>query len=97
MVNAFLFLREALFGDDDFDPVTLCHKPLIVRDGTRPLGRVLGRLQVDPKRPGDDVIDKDLILVWTAEEKLIITGADILGRLLRGIATNSDAASRPPS
>jgi metal transporter CNNM len=35
----------------------------------------------------DDVIDNDLILVW-GEEKRIITGSDILGRLLRGISIN---------
>jgi len=33
----------------------------------------------------DDVIDDDLILIWF-KEKRVITGADILGRLLRGIA-----------
>ena len=32
----------------------------------------------------DDVIDKDIFLLW-ADEKRIITGSDILGRLLRGI------------
>lgn len=37
-------------------------------------------------RAGDDVIDRDLILVW-AEERRVITGSGILGRLLRGIAT----------
>jgi metal transporter CNNM len=31
------------------------------------------------------VIDADVILVWGAEKR-VITGADILGRLLRGIA-----------
>jgi hypothetical protein len=34
----------------------------------------------------DDVIDRDIILVWFESNKKIITGADILGRLLRGIA-----------
>jgi hypothetical protein len=34
----------------------------------------------------DDVIDNDLILVW-GEQRRIITGADLLGRLLRGIVT----------
>lgn len=37
-----------------------------------------------PKHPEDDVIDHDLILVW-GKQKRIITGADLLGRLLRGI------------
>lgn len=35
---------------------------------------------------GDDVIDEDLVLVWECEVRRIITGADLLGRLLRGIA-----------
>jgi hypothetical protein len=33
----------------------------------------------------DDVIDNDLILVW-GKQKRIITGSDLLGRLLRGIS-----------
>ena len=38
--------------------------------------------------PGeDDVIDEDIILLW-GEEKKVITGSDILGRLLRGIVRN---------
>jgi metal transporter CNNM len=41
-------------------------------------------MKVKPDRPEDDVIDNDLILVW-GEQKRIITGADLLGRLLRGI------------
>jgi metal transporter CNNM len=45
---------------------------------------VIGQLRVSPERAGDDVVDNDLILVW-GEQKRIITGADLLGRLLRGI------------
>ena len=51
-----------------------------------PPGGVIGRMKVKPERLGDDVIDNDLILVW-GDEKRIITGADLLGRLLRGIVT----------
>ena len=50
------------------------------------LGEVIGQMKVAPERPGDDVIDHDLILVWGAQKR-IITGSDLLGRLLRGIAT----------
>jgi hypothetical protein len=46
---------------------------------------VLGKLKVQPEHSSDDVIDQDVILVWTDKEKRIITGSDILGRLLRGI------------
>lgn len=78
-------LRDALLGGADFDPLAHCHHPLLVRDPTRPLGQVLTRLSVQPEHPGDDVIDEDLILVWTPAEKRIITGSDLLGRLLRKI------------
>ena len=32
----------------------------------------------------DDLIENDIILVW-GDERRVITGADILGRLLRGV------------
>jgi metal transporter CNNM len=85
VVNAAAFIRGALFGGDPFDPTPLCHRPLVIRDGQRPLGQVLGRLRVRAERPGDDVVDEDLILVWTDAQRRIITGSDLLGRLLRGI------------
>jgi metal transporter CNNM len=80
------FLRAALFGGSKFDPIALCHRPLIVRDSERPIGMLLNRLTVRPERPEDDVIDEDVILVWSESEKRIITGSDLLGRLLRRIA-----------
>ena len=60
--------------------------PIIITDMRTPLGSVIGRMRVKPEHPEDDVIDNDLILVW-GDEKRIITGADLLGRLLRGIVT----------
>jgi metal transporter CNNM len=50
------------------------------------LGDVIGCLRVVQEHPDDDVIDNDLILVW-GPQKRIITGSDLLGRLLRGIAS----------
>ena len=41
----------------------------------------------------DDVIDEDLIIFW-GEKKRIITGADILGRLLRGIVQQKETTYR---
>ena len=78
------FLRAALFGAGDCNPLRHCHRPVLVRRESTVLGEVLPRLRVQPQCPDDDVIDKDIILVW-AERRRIITGADILGRLLRGI------------
>ncbi len=67
-------------------PELYWHRPIIVTDMNTPLGGVIGRMQVKPEYPEDDVIDNDLILVW-GEQKSIITDADLLGRLLRGIVT----------
>lgn len=80
------FLRAALLGTSELDPYDYCHRPLIVRDENVQLGEILSRFQVDPEHPGDDVIDDDVVLVWTDAERRLLTGADVLGRLLRGIA-----------
>ena len=61
-------------------------RPVIVSDMHTRLGEVIERLTLTPEHLEDDVIDNDLILIW-GEQKRIITGADLLGRLLRGIAT----------
>jgi len=84
VLNVHYFLRAALFGRR-FDPATFCHQPVVVRDERTPLGQVLNRLTVQPMNAADDVIDRDIILVWSSHKR-IITGSDLLGRLLRGIA-----------
>jgi len=86
VLDAHHFLRDLLFDTMSGDPEIYWHRPVIVTDMRTPLGDVIGRMKVKPERPEDDVIDNDLILVW-GEEKRIITGADLLGRLLRGIVT----------
>ena len=58
---------------------------MIITNKETTLEDVLPGLHVVSEHPEDDVIDKDIILVWAEEEHRIITGADILGRLLRGI------------
>ena len=63
-----------------------CHKPVVITDPQLQLGNVLRKLKVYSEKHGDDVVDRDIILVWFESTKKIITGADILGRLLRGIA-----------
>ena len=78
------FLRDALFNSDNFNPYSYCHRPIILHDRKSRLGDAIPRLKVHPVRPGDDVIDEDIIILWS-DQKRIITGADILGRLLRGI------------
>jgi hypothetical protein len=86
VLQAHHFLRDALFGEVPFNPDAYLHRPIIVSDMRTRLGDVIGRMRVKPQHSEDDVIDQDLILVW-GKQKRIITGADLLGRLLRGIAT----------
>ena len=85
VLNANHFLREALFGEQPINPNVYCHRPIIVDKPDTLLGKVLSGFKVHPKSEVDDVIDNDLILIWD-QDKRVITGADILGRLLRGIA-----------
>jgi len=88
VLDAHHFLRDALFGREALNPAAYCHRPLIVREPRTPLGEVLGRMRVTPQHPEDDVIDDDLILVW-GKARRVITGADLLGRLLRGITAKN--------
>jgi metal transporter CNNM len=53
-------------------------------------------MKVAPERPDDDVIDHDLILVWGSQRR-IITGSNLLGRLLRNIATVEPGQAAPAS
>jgi hypothetical protein len=85
VLDAHAFLRDALLDQVENTNV-YWHRPIIIRDMKATLGEVIGLLKVAPKRPDDDVIRHDLILVW-GEQRRIITGSDLLGRLLRGIAT----------
>ncbi|NUN50502.1 MAG: DUF21 domain-containing protein [Candidatus Brocadiae bacterium] len=94
VVNALSFLRDALFGGAEFSAVRECRRPLVVRDPDAPLGGLLQQLKVRSREPGDDVIDEDLVLVWGPGCRRIITGSDVLGRLLRGIAR---PAASPPA
>lgn len=89
VIDADGFLREALFGKDNFDPLPFCHRPIIIADESVAIGEALCKLQVDPISTEDDVVDRDIILLWTRNRR-IITGADILGRLLRGIVIRKD-------
>jgi metal transporter CNNM len=78
-------------ADQALDLEVYWHRSLIVSDMNTRLGDVIGRMKVrpkhseEPKHSEDDVIDNDLLLVW-GKQKRIITGSDLLGRLLRGIS-----------
>jgi metal transporter CNNM len=86
VLDAHHFLRDALFNELEMDTSAYWHKPIVVRDTKAKLGDVIGKMRVVQETPEDDLIENDLILVWSTRKR-IITGSDLLGRLLRGIAT----------
>ncbi|MDP3090561.1 MAG: DUF21 domain-containing protein [Nitrospira sp.] len=88
MMDADGFLRHVFFTDQPTDPYDYCHRPVIIRNGKEPLGKVVAQLSFDTAAPGDHIITYDTILLWTDQPRLI-TGSDLLGRLLRGIVMRS--------
>ena len=86
VLDAHHFLRDALFNELEMDTSAYWHRPIVVRDTKAKLGDVIGQMRVVQETPDDDLIENDLILVWSTRKR-IITGSDLLGRLLRGIAT----------
>jgi len=62
-----------------------CHDPIVIRDENANLDTLIKLLRANHEINSDTPIEKDVVIVWTANYKRIITGADILGRLLKGI------------
>jgi metal transporter CNNM len=94
VLNAHRFLRDELFDQVSVRPEAYWHRPIVVTDPGTKLGDVIGLMKVKPEYPEDDVVDNDLILIWVKQRR-IITGADLLGRLLRGIAGKETIPPRP--
>lgn len=83
------FLRAAMFDAKQPKPIDFIHKPILITDSKMNLGDIIHLLKFTPEHHEDDVIDNDVILLWS-DVKHVITGADILGRLLRGIVKKQD-------
>ncbi len=94
MLDSDGFLRHALFHHAGSDPARFCHQPIVVRSENTPLGWVLSRLRFSTPSQSGKVIDQDVILLW-GETKRVITGSDVLGRLLDGIAGEALTAKKP--
>ncbi len=84
VLNADQFLRDVMYGKEVKSVYTYCHRPIIISEAGTKLGDVMLNFKVRAEHAEDDVVDNDIVLYWS-QQKRIITGADILGRLLRGI------------
>ncbi len=79
------FVRSSILLDRPQGIESFCHAPLIIKDENTNLGIIIKMLKRDIERQSDTPIDLDVVLFWAAENKRILTGADLLGRLLQGI------------
>jgi len=79
------FIRSELFCTDCEGIQKYCHVPLIIREENSNLGEIIKGLKHKIDIDSDDPIEKDLVILWGINNKRIITGADIFGRLLKGI------------
>ncbi len=85
VMDADKFLRHALLSPETTDPAQFSHKPVVFHDAKTTIGEAMSMLKFDRNLKHDDILKHDVILVWT-QEKIIVTGNDFLGALLRGIA-----------
>ena len=87
LLDADAALRAALMDlEQPFDIYNFCRRPLVIRDPGKTIGEVISYLKSIPSSSGveDSAIDYDAVLIW-GDQPRIITGADILGKLLKGI------------
>ena len=89
------FMREAMFDPDRFNPFRHCHRPILVRRGDTKLGELIQHFRLYSGPEGDDIVEDDVVLLWDDRPR-VLTGTDILGRLLRGIATRRGGSDERP-
>lgn len=79
------FIRSLLYSDTQEAIQDFCHEPFVITNEQANLGQALKRLKGAVEESSDAPIKTDVLLFWNENDKRIITGADVLGRLLRGI------------
>lgn len=72
--------------DAQFNPHDHTFAVRVYHDPDTRLREVVSQFRVHAENPRDDVIDVDVALIWTSTDRWIVTGGDVLGRFLRGVA-----------
>lgn len=85
VLDADEFIRNVLFNGINKEIKDYCHIPILITDELSNLGKVIKKLRTKIDIDSDSPLEKDIVLFWQTNNKRIITGADILGRLLKGI------------
>lgn len=79
------FIRSALFCGNCEKIESFCHVPDVIYDRNTNLGQIIKFFKDPEVINSDSPHSNDLVILWEKEIKRILTGADILGRLLQGI------------
>lgn len=86
LMDSDAYLRAALINSGDDDGYAYCHRPIIIENPDKPLGSVILDLRRGMEETSDAAIARDIVLLWTERDKKVVTGADLLGRLLQGMS-----------
>lgn len=90
VINTRDYLSALYAKGEATDIYDYSHRPIVVSSPDVTLDSVLGEFVVEAEDQHDLVVDRDVVLYWTDDLKRIITGADIFGRLLKGIARREE-------
>lgn len=81
------YLRSVFNTNEITDPYVHCHRPIVLKNQKTTLDVVIRKMKQSQPNNSDEAIQKDIVLLWSDNARRVITGADILGRLLDGITT----------
>lgn len=86
------YLRSLLLETSGVDPYAFCHRPIVLKNPGTTLDVVIKKMKQSQPDSTDEAIQKDIVLLWHNVRR-VVTGADILGRLLDGITARKLAVS----
>lgn len=84
MVRDFFYTHHTV-TQAQFDPAEHLYRARVYTNPDVTLGEIISDFKVEEKPPEDDLVDVDVALVWADNGRWIVTGGDILSRLLRGV------------
>ncbi|WP_127715925.1 DUF21 domain-containing protein [Halobacteriovorax sp. HLS] len=80
---------KSYYSKNLHDKFQYCHRPIVFKSNEAKVADIAYQFKVDSEHDEDDVIDYDVVILWSEYHRKVITGSDILGRLFRGIVHNS--------
>jgi hypothetical protein len=84
-LNADDYLREMHVTGGLASAEEHCQQPIVITNPATSVDEILPKLDVEAEGQEDRVIDREVVLYWGERRKRILTGVDLLGRLLHGI------------